>query len=253
MKPLTILILAIAMMMTSCSYEINRETELLVMIDITDASGELFRSIDEDLRTNFGRFLHNANLGRIEEHERFKLMVTPIWTGPITISTASIEMPQAGMSLRAVEQARNPLPLLLLMRDKLDYLETQLDANHFQSSILESILRSILQLNPQSERSVMLVNSDLMHRCQRISFYNRIPRPYEVRDVIANLDPVLLRSTQNHIRIGAVPEIVINLKQKRMERQRDLRLFYEAFFRELGINGRVYWVDNLTQNPGITL
>jgi hypothetical protein len=261
-------IILVAMTLTSCNTTtgIKHETDLLILVDLTQGSTNMFHEIQSDIRQNFTVFMHYLGLGSeveingqrvvllsLEPHQRFRMQVSPIWTGPFNPTSITAEIDHV-MSMRSLQQARSGgNHMVLSLFNRLDYFKSVLAENQSQSSVIETILRGIAQLgsddeNLQSRRTIMLICSDLMEFSPTANFYNRIPTPQETWTIMNRIDPFILDAAKRRVATIGAPEVIINLQVSRPHRTTPLRIWWSTFFEELGITN-VSFIDNLAQRP----
>lgn len=231
-----------------------KTTECIFLLDITD--NLLFAEIKDDFNNNLPDFFAYTNLGRIKELESFRLSVCPIGSGGVlSLKSQTIAIPRKGMPINEVKKLSSPQPLMAMLREQLAFYETQLQDNNTRSLIIDVVLKAIGQTNENFERTVIVVCSDLLEFSNITNFYNKIPTAQEltafIEQCIKRIDPITFTSVRKKIENGCIPEIVIVYKPKRsFERSADLKLFWQEFFRQLGLP-HVSFIDNFTQDPQI--
>ncbi|MDL2231566.1 hypothetical protein LJB85_02375 [Porphyromonadaceae bacterium OttesenSCG-928-L07] len=222
--------------------------ELMFLVDITDTI--VYRQIHSDFIQSLSTFFQNTGMGKIEAEECFTLSVAPInATGELQLTSASIEILRKGMSYNDEAKLKNPRPLLNMLNAKLAEYDLLSKNNHTQSCIFEIILKAISQTT--ADETVITICSDLMEYSNIYSMYKKIPPVSEMSQIMANIDPVLLKDVKGKLKSGNAPNIVIVLKKTGANiNYNELKTFWVSFFNHLGISD-IKFIDNFSQNPQI--
>lgn len=220
--------------------------EVFLIIDVTDI--ELYQLIKKDIQINFSVFMQNTRFAEISSNQRFTLHTVSInGTESLEIKSASICIPQDGLSGQAQNQLRNPKPLIALLKAELIEYELISARKLHESSILSVLLKTMLQANTDAE-SWFFLFSDLIENNNYNDFYKRVPEPKDAKKyIMKSVDPLVLNKLSQRISDGFEPHIVLVQKESSTSKVdlRKLRVFWQSIISELGFSD-IQIIDNLT-------
>lgn len=228
-----------------------QETCVSFVVDCTDS--ELFSSsIDPDFRTNLNSFFQTTKLCPLDYGQMLTVKMLPLEaSGTVSSKKASIGPAYKWMSTREAASCRDTSPLRQLIAAELNAYKTLSESNIKTSSILETILKTFMDMDPEAEKNVVVVLTDGIEHSAYLNMY-RSPVPTKedaIENLAKKLDPILLQDATNRIK-QARPVVVMVLKKNEKVNTSNLKQFYSKFFsRILGITtDNVLFVDNLGNN-----
>ncbi|MBO7082488.1 MAG: hypothetical protein J6W30_01440 [Bacteroidales bacterium] len=247
---LLVLILSYGCSSTTTQSESIQETVVTFVVDCTDP--ELFESIDRDFRTNLNSFFRNLNLNQLDYGKKLTVKMLPLEaSGTVSANGASIGPATRNMSKRKAASCRDTRPLCQLIATELNTYRTLSESDVRYSSILETLLKTFMEMNPESEREIIVLLSDGIEHSNFLNMYrSSIPTTDDAVERLANrLDPFLLQSATSRICL-ADPVVVMVLKKNDRVNNIDLKQFYSKFLNNvLGIKtSNILFVDNLGNN-----
>ena len=229
-----------------------KETVVTFVVDCTDS--ELFESIDQDFRTNLNSFFQNTKLNQMDYGQKLTVKMVPLEeSGTVSSKKASIGPANKRMSKREAAACCDSRPLLQLISSELNAYKTLSETNLQSSPIMETLLKSFIETDAESEREIIVVLTDGIEHSAYQNMYKTIPTKEEAIDkLVDKIDPILLKDATNRIH-QTMPFVIVVLKKSEKASTSDLKQFYCQFFSKLGIQSSdVLFVDNLGNNIIIT-
>jgi len=247
---ITSLVLAYTLLLscgTSAQETQNTDRSITMLIDCT--AENLFNDIDRDIRANLPNFMQSTGIASITFLQSFTAKIGFVEsTGDLSLTKESISLPQSNkVSNRKANELRNPQPILNMI-DKQLVIGKAIAANkQTKSPIVEVILKSMRELSPETDETVMLF-SDGVEYSDAANFYKSIPFSDETFEkYYAKLDPFILQEATSKI-ASIQPTVVFYLKTSEEGiNKANLKRFYSKFFEKIGVKNYMF-LDNLTQN-----
>lgn len=235
--------------MTQCE-SIDR-SHLYLIMDISD--NRLFQEIERDLLNNFPRFMQATKLAEIDVCEEFTLSVAHLsGKEALELSSERIGIDQKGLSKKEERRRSNPAPLANLLKFKVsEFKELSQRADMTSgSNIANTIFKTLIQCDFECSNTI-LIFSDMVENNTEINFYRGIPHKENVSNEIFKVaDPILVKTYKDLKAGGLDAKIIIVLKPEPSGKikLREIRAFWQQFFKELAMEEQVVFIDNLT-NP----
>ncbi len=228
-----------------------QETCVTFVADCTDP--ELFSSsIDPDFRTNLNAFFQTTKLYPLDYGKMLTVKMLPLEaSGMFSSNKASIGPAYKWMSTREAAACRDTGPLRQLIATELDAYKTLSESNMKNSSILETLLKTFIDMDPEAEKNIIVVLTDGIEHSGYLNMY-RSPVPTkddDIKNLTKKLDQFLVQDATNRIE-QTDPVVVMVIKKNEKVSTSDLKQFYSLFFSGvLGIpTDHVLFVDNLGNN-----
>lgn len=225
-----------------------QESGIIILMDVSDPA--LFNEIEQDLTQNFPGFIQRTGMGTIKPCQRFTLSLAHLsGKEALELSSASISISKKGLSRKEEKKQANPAPLVKLMQQKInDYrVFTKNSIMTAGSNIANVLFKTIIQTDPAAN-NVILLFSDMVEN-NRVNFYRKIPEEQDIPEAIGKMiEPTLLRKFKSLQEQGLDTKIIIVLKPEPSGKTnlRDIKNFWTSLFSELGLDGQVQFIDNLT-------
>lgn len=235
---------------TNC--EQIKHSEAVILIDVSDT--RLYNEIERDFKVNFAGFMGRTGLGSISSCEKFTLSFAHMsGKESLNLTSASIAVHKPGQSKKAEIAQRNPAPLVALLQKTLtEYHALSNDQGMTSgSNIANTLFKAIVQTNDFNSGKVILVFSDMVESNNQMNFYRKIPAKKDIPTAIEKMIEPLVLSKFYQIRDeGLIAQIIIVLKPEPAGKTsiREIKNFWVAFFKELGIDAQVQFIDNLTNH-----
>ena len=219
--------------------------------DCTDP--ELFSSsIDPDFRTNLNSFFKTTKLCPLDYGKMLTVKMLPLEaSGTFSSKKASIGPAYKWMSTREAAACRDTSPLRQLIASELNAYKTLSESNMKNSSILETLLKTFIDMDPEAEKNIIVVLTDGIEHSGYLNMY-RSPVPTkedDIKNLAKKLDNFLVQDASSRIEQTG-PVVVMVLKKNEKVNTSNLKQFYSLFFSSvLGIpTDHVLFVDNLGNN-----
>ena len=219
--------------------------------DCTDP--ELFSSsIDPDFRTHLNPFFKTTKLCPLDFGKMLTVKMLPLEaSGTFSSKKASIGPAYKWMSTREAAACRDTSPLRQLIASELNAYKTLSESNMKNSSILETLLKTFIDMDPEAEKNIIVVLTDGIEHSGYLNMY-RSPVPTkedDIKNLAKKLDNFLVQDASSRIEQTG-PVVVMVLKKNEKVNTSNLKQFYSLFFSSvLGIpTDHVLFVDNLGNN-----
>lgn len=248
MKNLSVICLLLFACFQGISQTNYSNIDISFLVDATDR--ELFAICKEDIKTNFGIFIKQTGFGDVKPGQSLTMRWGMIGgSGTLEIESASIVGPSQKQSLQIQRKLLNPAKLIQLRDSKLNEFEKKASTNLVNTSIIDVLLKTILEANTDGE-SYIVVFSDLIENNKYLNFYKRIPVEKDILKIIqSSIDPYVKNKLQQKLDEGSEPHIVLVLKDLPNSKvdARKIKIYWQNLLTELGLTN-VQFVDNLTNN-----
>jgi hypothetical protein len=225
------------------------ETVVTFLVDCTDKV--VFEDAWNDFHDNLAVLFNNLGIGKLNSNEKLTVRIGAIDDSDrLSLKSASIAAASKKASKREQEARSNPRPLLQLISNELESQKKLCERDMKCSPIIDAILKSCREMQPESSREVLVVCSDLVEYSSYANFYKSIPSSDKaVAKVVDKMDSILLNEARD--RIQAVdPQVIFVLKSNPKVKTADLKAFYTKLMNDLGIK-TVSFIDNMSLTPNI--
>lgn len=223
------------------------KTEAVMVIDISDK--KLFQTIRQDIADNLGAFMQKTGMSTIQECQSFKLSVAPAGSREqLEITSESIAILQKNQSIRDQEQQAEPSPLVAMLKNRLDQYEKLTNDKEVTSAstIANTLLKAILQIDPKAESSVLLFTDGVEY--SYINMYRHIPSADEIPEVINKLiDKEVLTRFKTLQQEGVKPKVIVVVKPCTSPAKiniRDVKAYWMELLKQLNLTN-IQFADNL--------
>ena len=226
------------------------ETCVTYLIDCTDKK-ELFDEINDDLHTNLGTFFKNVGISKVGYNEKLTFRIAPIDDADkLMLKSASVALTDKKASKRDQAAMSDTRPLLKLVSTELARYDTVCNRQMKCSPIINVILKTFREMNPDAVREILVVCTDGVEFSDYANLYKSIPTTDDaIAKVVAKVDGILLNEAKDKI-AETNPQVVFVLKASSKANTANLKLFYAKLMNQIGVTS-VSFIDNLSNNPNL--
>lgn len=243
-------LLALNLITLGCHAQRINETAVTFLCDATDQS--VFSAIESDFNQNLNVFFTNTGVGKIDFGQRLTIRMGAIdESDQLSLQTRSIALTDKKVSRKEAERQRNPRPLLEMISSELARCKQLSEKTMASSPIIDVTLKIFREMDPEA-REIVVISTDGLENSNYANFYKSIPSTEQsIEKLISKIDPILLAEAKEQIDLTD-PEVVVVLKPNdKVKKTAELKKFYDAFFRSLGVN-TIRFIDSLNNNPRLS-
>lgn len=193
--------------------------------------------------------MQRTGLGNISPCKSFALSFVHLGgQETLDISTQTIAINRKGLSREEEKRLANPLPLVQLMKNKLDEYNRLTNDPVVTSStnIANILIKSINQADLASE-NVFLLMTDGVENNAQLNLYKEFPKESEYSEVIEKLiEPSELEKYRQHKQQGLNVKVIMVLKSDPAGNidRRKIKAYWISVFKGLELNYQ--FIDNLS-------
>lgn len=225
------------------------ETAVTFLVDVTDPS--VFNAIESDFNQNLGVFFTNTGIGAIDFGQRLTIRMGAIdESDQLSLRSKSIALTDKKVSRKEAERQRNPRPLLEMISSELSRCKQLSEKSMTSSPIIDVTLKVFREMNTEA-REIVVICTDGLENSNNANFYKNIPTTEQSVEKLISKDSILLAEVKEQIALTD-PEVIVVLKPNdKVKKTGELKKFYDAFFRTLGVN-TIRFIDSLNNNPRLS-
>lgn len=235
------------LIISGCHAQKINETSVTFMVDVTEKT--VYDVIEADFNQNLNTFFTNTGVGAVDFGQRLTIRMGAIdESGQLSLQSRSIALTDKRVSRKEAERRRDPRLLLEMISSELANYNQLSEKTMTSSPIIDVTLKAFREMNTEA-REVVVICTDGIENSNYANFYKIIPNTEQsVEKLISKIDPILLAEAKEQIALTD-PEVVVVLKPNEKVRMTvELKKFYDAFFRLLGVN-TIRFIDSLNNNP----